>query len=469
MGFLRAITSAVNRFFGAEAERRFLVDTQQSAAMEALIDKSYAITGGHPPWEDPLDGIRTIGMAGQIDDIAAGLVTLGISIDCGDGPVADVLQARADYVLEVLTDKVSEALGNAGIMLKPAQDGIDYYEAGSFAPTETDSNGKIRGCVFQTRLERERHIYTRLEWHHYEPDGTYHISNAAYKAVATARGMAQADIGTPCELTEVAEWAEIEPDVYLSNIESPLFAYFGNPAPNRIDRSSPLSVPIWTTCLTELEHLDIAWSRKADEIADSKHVTFLPQAAVMYADSHDVKLPRYIRGVEMGVGVNSDAMIHEHVPTIQTDSRIKDINSILAMISTKCGFSQGFFQLDEKTGLMTATQVEADDQETVRTIKNIRDALQDSLTNLLYACYVMDALYNGGGAEAWETVKEGIVFDFDDITYNYEEDRKLWWTYRLQGDVPAWLYYSKFEGMSEDDAKAMIEEAKPENILFSEE
>lgn len=165
----------------------------------------------------------------------------------------------------------------------------------------------------------------------------------------------------------------------------------------------------------------------------------------------------------MGVGVNDENMIHEHVATLLTEQRIKDINSILAMISTKCGFSQGFFQLDEKTGMMTATQVEADDQETIRTIKNIRDALEECIKQLLYGCNVMADLYSDTPPELWENLEESMVFNFGDITYNYQEDAANWWKYRIQGDVPAWMYYVKFEGMSEDEARQMIEEAKKEN------
>jgi hypothetical protein len=29
------------------------------------------------------------------------------------------------------------------------------------------------------------------------------------------------------------------------------------------------------------------------------------------------------------------------------------------------------------------------------------------------------------------------------------------------GKVPAWMFFAKFEGMSEDDAKAMVAEAQP--------
>lgn len=456
--------------FRKEIEERFQADVQLSSVMEAAIAKFYNITAGHPPWEDKDDDIESINFAGYIDDVTAGLVTLDLGIDISGSERADYLQEQADYVLNVIHDKVSEGLGNCGLMFKPNGQNVDYIEPSSFAPTETDSNGNILGCVFQSQTSRGNYTYTRLEWHRFEDaaagDGTpvrvYRITNYAYKARTGRTGASvMTNIGDPCSLTEVKEWANIQPDIAIENVKMPLFAYFKNPAPNRIDRTSPLGVPVWHNAMKELKDLDIAWSRKGSEVDDSKHMTFVSQSAIRFANQHGIKLPRFLRGLEMGV--DADSTIQEHVSTLLTDQRIADINSILSMISTKCGFSQGFFQLDEKTGVITATQVEADDQETIRTIKNIRDALQDAITQLLYGCNVMADLYSDTPPELWETLKESLIFNFGDIVYNRQEDMANWWKYRLQGDVPAYLYYVKFEGMGIDEAKAMVAEARSEN------
>ena len=478
MGLITWIKAVWNKLFRKEIEERFDIDIQLSSAMETAIDKFYNITSGRPPWMDPEDDIESINFASYIDDVTAGLVTLDLGIDISGSERADYLQKQADYMLAVINDKVSEGLGNCGIMFKPNGQNIDYIEPGSFAPTDTDSNGNILGCVFQTQISKKDWTYTRLEWHRFEDavmeDGTsarvYRISNYAYKAHIGKYGtQGMTNIGKPCDLTEVPEWSGIEPESYIENVEMPLYAYFKNPSPNRIDRTSPLGVPVWVDALKELKDLDIAWSRKSSEVEDSKHMTFVAQAAIQYAEAQNIKLPRYMKGLEMGV--DADSAIHEHVSTLLTEQRIADINSILSMISTKCGFSQGFFQLDEKSGVMTATQVEADDQDTIRTIKNIRDALQDAITQLLYGCNVMADLYSDTPPELWETLQESLEFHFGDPTYSYEEDKASWWKYRIQGDVPPWMYYVRFEKMSEDEAKSMIEESKAEQqereTLFS--
>ena len=115
--------------------------------------------------------------------------------------------------------------------------------------------------------------------------------------------------------------------------------------------------------------------------------------------------------------------------------------------------------------MVTATQVEADDRRTIQLIKDVRDNLESCLNDAIYAMSVYADLYGLAPAGAYE-----VVYDFGDITYNREEDRMRWWQYVNAGKVPAWKYFVKFEGMSEEEARAMIKEAQPkETGLFEEE
>jgi len=224
------------------------------------------------------------------------------------------------------------------------------------------------------------------------------------------------------------------------------------PAPNNVDRKSPLGLPIWYGAIEELACLDYAWSRKSAEVDDSKHTTFVPANAIKYAEQENINLPRYVQGLEMGVGNDT---IHDYVIQLLTDARLKDINSILAMISSKCKLSQSTFKLDEKTGITTATEIEADDQETVRTIKTIRDALKICIDQTIYACNVM--LDNRG-----ETPSSDYKVDYDwgDITYNFKEDRAMWLSYVDRGWVKPEYYLQKFEGLDEEEAARIVKEAK---------
>ena len=472
MGLINWIKETWNKvFLRKEAKEVFDIELPGAGKIDGFIQKWYDITGGNPPWLDVEDDITTINFAQFIDDVTSGLVTLDIGISLPDTPRGRYLQKIADYALQKMDERVSDALGNAGIVFKPNGDNVDFCYPGSFVITDWDSNGNPCGMVFVSRKYKGKKVYTKFEYQRFEDangEKAFAISNRAY-ASDTAGSK-----GEPCKLSMVSEWANLEPDVYLLGVEETLFSYYGNPKPNFLDRGSPMKIPIWANCLTELRDLDIAWSRKSTEVEDSKHMSIVPAQAIQYAEANHQTLPRFIKGLQMSGGLEN-GQIHEHVATLLTDQRIKDINSILAMISTKLGFDQGFFVLDEKTGMMTATQVEADDQSTIRTIKNLRDPLRDALIKLLYGANKFADLYTNIPVEEWASSYEKLknelsnAFNFGDITYSYEEDKVSWWKYRVQGDVPAWMYYVKFEGMSDEEAKAMIQEAQPKTTtLFGE-
>ena len=51
-----------------------------------------------------------------------------------------------------------------------------------------------------------------------------------------------------------------------------------------------------------------------------------------------------------------------------------------------------------------------------------------------------------------------ISYDMADITENHEEDKARWFAYAQQGYIPFWRYLVKFEGMTEDEAKEIVQE-----------
>ena len=73
---------------------------------------------------------------------------------------------------------------------------------------------------------------------------------------------------------------------------------------------------------------------------------------------------------------------------------------------------------------------------------------------ILYILYATGTANGTIPASGYQTACE-----FEDLVYNLEDDRARWWNYVVQGKVPAWMYFVKFEGMTEPEAKAMIEEA----------
>jgi A118 family predicted phage portal protein len=336
------------------------------------------------------------------------------------------------------------------VILKPNGEGIDLYTRGQFEITSA-SNGKINGVVFHNWRKQGDDWYTRLEYHRFEND-LYMITNKCYI------GDQPDDTKESIDIKETP-WSDLSEEVSIANVSDPLFAVLRTPHANNIDMSSPYGLPIFSEAMQELRDLDVAYSRNAKEIQDSKRTVLLDSDRLLpYSKSNSLNstnLPDYIKLVDGDTSTESD-VYHEINPTLNTDTRLTGINALLSQIGYKIGFSNGYFVFNEQSGFQTATGVEADQQRTIQFIKDVRDKLEDCLGSLIYALDVFATLYGHAPAGTYE-----IAFDFGDITYNREEDRVRWWGYVQSGKVPAWMYFVKFEGMPEDEAKAMVAEAQP--------
>lgn len=449
-------------FIRTDIGKTFGVELIQSSEMNAALTLWDNITSGRPPWLDPDDDVRTYNMGKHISDYRARLVCLDLGVALSGSPRADYLQTICNDLIKRLPDKVADAERLGGIAIKWNGSSWDFALPGEFGITKQDGNGNIVGAIFAEYITHGIDHYTRLEYHRFK-DGLYLVTNKAFRNRAMQNG--QYTLGAEIPLTEVEEWAEMQPEVRIEQLETPLFAFFRLPGSNTIDQTSPLGMSAFANAIPELEALDMALSRKNGEVADSKHITFVGQAAIQYANAHSTKLPRFVQG--LGVGVDDKKPITEHVPTMLTDARIKDINFDLSMAGVKCGFSEGVFVMDGQTGMITATQVESDDRDTIQTIKADRDALRCAVEQAIKGADALTTLLGAAQLGEYET-----TFNFGDITYNYEEDKASWKNYASQGWVPLWLYFTKFEGMSEEEAKKMVAEAsaaEKEKGLFDQQ
>ncbi len=434
----------------------FGVKLIQSDDMNNALKLWDSISRGQPPWHNPNDDIETINIAKHIADTRAKLTTLDLGITASGSARADYLQSVVDDLLKRLPDKVAEADRLGGMMIKFNGLTWDYILPGDFGITSMDDNGEINGAIFAVQTSQRGESFTRLEYHRYE-DNIYRISNKAFVNVPTVGKLSK--LGEEVPLKTVDDWKNICPESSIANLNRPLFAYFRLPGANTIDSSSPLGMSVFSNAIPELKAIDVAISRKNTEVEDSKHITFVGQTAINTLQNRGIKLPRFVKSLGIGINDGDTTAIHEHTATLLTEQRIKDVNFDLSMAGVKCGFSEGVFVLDGQTGMMTATQVESDDRDTIQTIKADRDALQAALEQAIYGADSMITLMKLAPFGDYE-----LDFSFGDITYNYEEDKLNWKSYAQQGWIPKWLYLVKFEKMSEKEAKQYTSEAEKSNM-----
>ncbi|MFR1834231.1 MAG: hypothetical protein ACLSX5_13905 [Lachnospiraceae bacterium] len=450
--------------FRGQAEKDFEVDASSSPEMDLIISNCADIYRGFPNWVSVDDNVKTINFAKTICSELARLTTLAIGIQIDGSVRGEWLQEQIDSIYFQIRHWVEYGCAYGTIFVKPNSKGFDIFTPSDVLLVDYD-NQDIRGIIFKDTYTEGKKYYTRLEYHRFveiSQDGTsrspYIISNRAY--VSKSAG----SIGRPVSLAET-KWVglmEETPPILKANgepLDGPMFGVFRTPQANSADISTPMGLPVFAEAVEELRDLDVAYSRNAKEIFDSEKIILADDRLMFDTGGNlnnrtpSVKLPHYVKNV---FGNSSEEFYQEINPQLNTEVRLKGINALLSQIGYKCGFSNGYFVFDAKSGMVTATQVESDDRRTIQTVKDIRDKLEDCLNGAIYAMSVYADLYSLAPIGTYE-----ITYDFGDITYNREEDRTRWWQYVMQGKVPAWMYFQKFEGMSEEEAKTMVEEAQP--------
>lgn len=439
----------------SRAKEEFNIEPIRSEELESWINECISIYKGNPSWIDVEDGIDSINVAKTVCSEAARLGVMGIGVHISGSARANWLEEEINKIN--FREWLEYACAYGLIILKPNGKDVDLYLPGEYEITHI-SGGKIDGIVFYNCEKVGDKWYTRLEYHRFEND-RYVITNKCYVGDAPGDTKKTIDIG-------LTPWTGMAEEVHIQNVEKPLFAPLRTPQANNIVLNSPVGLPLFSEAVQELRDLDIAYSRNATEIFDSKRTvmvddSLIAQTGMPTAQSiHDMKAQAKQRGlpdmVKIVRGDGLKSFYQEINPTLNTEERLKGLNALLSQIGFKVGFSNGYFVFNEKTGMVTATQVESDDRRTIQLIKDIRDKLEDCIHSLAYALNVFADLYGLAARGAYE-----VTFDFGDITYNREEDRARWWGYVQSGKVPAWMYFVKFEGIPEEDAKAMVAEAQP--------
>lgn len=473
MNIISTIKGWFEKMFKKQAEDDFNVKSMENPKMTSLIKDCADMYAGSPYWLNDKKHIKTVNFAKTIASETARLVMLGTKIEISGSARAAWLNEKINNIYFDLRKWVEYALAYGTVFIKPNDKGFDIFTPFDVILTEYDNLG-INGIIFKDTYEDNGKYYTRLEYHRFiniiENGKTitpYYVSNKAYVSNTSN------NIGKIISLDKT-KWANIAEDsgpILKTNgesLDSPMFGILTTPQANNIDISTPLGMPIYAEAIEELKDLDIAYSRNAKEIYNSER-TVLADDRLMIESGNKinngqphVELPEYVKNV-FGDG---EIFYQEINPSLDTEVRLIGINALLSQIGYKCGYSNGYFVFNEKTNMATATQVESDDRRTIQLIKDCRDRLESCLDDAVYAMSVYADLYGLAPIGNYE-----IVYDFGDITYSREEDRLRWMQYVSNNQVPAWMYFVKFEGMSEEDAKAMVSEAQTlnESGLYDEE
>jgi len=463
--------------FRNNMEKVFPVETYLSSAMEGAITEWEYLEQGVPkllngftPEKNVPDDLLSIRFPNMVAHELATLTTqnIDVRIESRDKIRAGLLQSTLDkYFLTDSLNVVERMLMLGGVFCKYNGEGFDYLAPDRVLVTNFASDGEISGAIFFTYIQRGKDFYTRAEWHRFE--GTdeegkrvYKISNRAFKSKL------QGDVGRQVSLKEVPEWASILPEAEFHGLVKPLFVYLKTPIVNTVDTLSPLGESIFQKSLAVLNILDTAMSSLGRETSQSSPMMVIDSVSLQMAKDQGIEIPPFVLALGKPAVEN---YVEQWQPKLQTEERLKTINWAISYISVSVGFDPGHFAFNgNMVTVNTATQVEALERHTINTVLSYRQLFDRPEKNghgrvgyLHDMAYILDVMYTMHGTLSenyFDAYK--LYSDFSDLTSNEEEDKAFDFKLAEAGYISKARFLVRHYGVTEEEAKAMVEEAKAE-------
>lgn len=390
-----------------------------SQSMQTAIDLWWSMFQDKAPWL--VEHVKSLGLPAAIASEISRLVLVELKSGVTGSARATYLQEQYVPVLERLRQNVEYAAATGGMALKPYVDGgriaVDLVQAGRFLPTGFNSRGEVTGAVFVERVRKGEAFYTRLE-HHRLSDTGYTIRNLAYVSLT------EDSLGRPAELSEVDEWAELEPELTLrykdgTAPERPLFAYFRMPFANQVDDSSPLGVSIYSRAMDLIKEADRQYSRILWEYEGSELAIDSDETCLLNGKDGTTKMPErdlrlFRRGVSFDGGQGED-FYKVFSPAIRDSSLFNGLNQLLRRIEFACCLSYGTLS-DPQEVTKTAEEVKTSKQRSYAAVCEMQRGLQGALEHLVWAMDFYASLYRlapDGSYDISYTWGDGVLEDTD--------------------------------------------------------
>ena len=457
-----------NVFVTDSIKDRLGIKVSVSTKMKNAINAWYKAYINESDWLK--NDVKSLNIAASVASEIARLVTVESEIEITGSPRAEYINKQLREFKKRKKNIVETACSVGGVVFKPYVSGgkiyIDYIYQDEMLPFKYDDNDMITGIIFPSYKIDGSKRYTRLEIHDYN-DVEYTISNRCFVSKDTTISTNEVrGLGSEISLDSVIEWADIEPEVTIRGLERPLFSFFKIPIANNIDRKSPLGVSVYARSIADIKDADtqaarIDWEFESKETAIETDESYISED--IYGNQ---KLPkgkeRMFRLYSGETLANGEKLFKHFSPDIRDESFFRGLDKILKRIEFNSGLAYGTLS-DPQNVDKTAEEIKSSKQRSYQLVKDIQGSLETSIVELID---VMDSI-----CTMHNIVPEGrcdTVFTWDDsIIVDSEKERMQDLQDVRDGLLPKWKYKMKWQGLSEEQAKAELSDDS--GILYEDE
>jgi A118 family predicted phage portal protein len=346
---------------------------------------------------------------------------------------------------------------------------FDFIQADRFFPLSFDANGKVIEAAFvQTKVNKAKErVYIRLEYHKLDKR-TVTVQNLAFEStdmsLANSNNIKSAsNLGKSIPLTEVPEWASLQPTTVIEDVDRLLFAYFKMPEANTVDPYSPLGVSGYSRVIQLIKDADMQYSRLLWEFEGGELAIDVDRDALKFVEESDGKthtvLPEKQNRLFRKVDLNNEETYNVFAPALRDVSITHGLNVILTRIEDACGLSRGTVSEVTTQEAKTATELKILKQRSFATNADIQTALQDALEDMIYVMDVYCTLY-----EITPPGEYNTSFEWDDsIIIDNESELSKRITLMQNGLASKLETRMWYFGETENQAKLALQQVEEES------
>lgn len=399
MNLIEMLKGAIKKMLSPKTVESILhIQPSMSTKMKDSIELWNAMYQNNSPWlydEENKVELKSLGLASIIASEKARTATIEMKVKItGESEKADFYRKTFELLTKNIRKNIEYGIALGGLVVKPyVVLGVDnkyvikfsFVKATDFYPLTFSADGALKEAAFVERVITKEYIYSKVEYHKLE--GTHLIvTNTAYRTENNAyQGQViagiQTELGNPVPLTEVDEWANIQPVVEIDNIDILLFSYFKMPEANTVDIDSPLGVSGFSRAVKNIKDADeqysnLLWEFEGGQLAvDVDRTAFNP----ILDDKGNVKyaLPKYQgRLFRHNLDLGEDDTYNVFSPQLRVNELTSGLNTILMHIEDLCSISRGTLSEVVYSEARTATELKILKQSSYSANKEIQDELQ---------------------------------------------------------------------------------------------
>lgn len=424
-GWVRVVSLGLPSLIASEKARTALIEFKSE-----ITTPTQEVEKENPDYGQPTNTITTPN--GQVVPVSTdNRPTIIEDVPVSDTGRAEYLNEQYKKLLKRLRVQVEYGIAKGGLVIKPyavknavINEGdnaysieFDFIQADAFYPLSFDASGKITEAAFLESLTSKEYTYYRLEYHKWE-NNTVTVVNRAYKSTdVQGNNNKITSLGKEVPLSEVPQWASLQPETKVGPVDRPLFAYFKMPEANTVDVTSPLGVSGFNRAIPLIKDADKQYSRLLWEYEAGEMAVDIDRDALRPGnDGGPSRMPeqqqRLFRKVDLGA---SGDTYQPYAPALRDSSYIQGLNAILMRIEDAVALSRGTLS-DVSSEARTATELKILKQRSYQSNNDIQQALEDCLKDTIYIMNVYCDLYEitpAGEYDANFEWDDSILVDVD--------------------------------------------------------